>query len=216
MISIQSLSSRGCSAALAGLVVAAAAAASWSCGGSRQSQQEEASAPVSAGGAGGQAAPAAAEPAASSTVNASGAAASERAAATLYFADGSGQLRPEKRVISEEGTAARRARLVVEALLEGPRGRLTPVLPSGSALRAFYLGEDGTAYVDLDAAFARGVSRGSEDALLAVWSLTDTLAVNFPEVRRVKILVEGEEVKDLGGHLDLSRPLVPDVGLVER
>lgn len=136
---------------------------------------------------------------------------SDRLRVTLFFPDDAGTLKPEKRDLPLEGTTADQARLVVEALLEGPRGRLTPALPRDATLRAFYLRDTGTAYVDLDVAFARGVSAGSEDALLAVWSITDTLAVNFADVQRVKFLVEGEEVRDLGGHLDLSRPLVPDL-----
>jgi germination protein M len=99
--------------------------------------------------------------------------------------------------------------------MEGPRGSLSRVLPLGAGLRALYLGEDGIACVDLDAGFVRGLSGGSEDALIAIWSLADTLAVNFAEVRSVKILIEGEEVRDLGGHLDLSRPLVADMSLVD-
>jgi spore germination protein GerM len=84
------------------------------------------------------------------------------------------------------------------------------VVPPDTSLRALYLGEDGTAYVDLDAAFARGLSGGSEDALIAVRSIASTLALSLPEVQRVKILIEGEEVNDLGGHLDLSQPLIPE------
>jgi hypothetical protein len=82
-------------------------------------------------------------------------------------------------------------------------------MPADAAVLQVYLGDDGTAYVDFDTAFARGLSAGSEDLLLAVWSITESLAANLPQVRRVQILVDGEEVRDLGGHLDLSRPLVP-------
>jgi hypothetical protein len=42
----------------------------------------------------------------------------------------------------------------------------------------------------------------------------DTLSVSFAEVRKVKLLIEGEERRDLGGHLDLSRPLKADLSLV--
>lgn len=144
------------------------------------------------------------------------AAAGAKAQVTLLFADDQGKLQPEKRDLPWEGAAVERARRVVQALLDGPtgaRGRsLTAVIPTDTTLRALYLRDDGTVYVDLDAAFARGLTNGSRDALLAVWSITDTLAANLPEVLRVQILVEGEEVQDLGGHLDLSRPLVPGAG----
>ncbi len=135
---------------------------------------------------------------------------------TLFFSDAEGVLRPETREMTREDRPSRRARRLVEALLEGPRSGLSRTLPSGGAVLEVYLTADGTAYVDTDAAFGRSLSRGSADALAALASLANTLAVNMPEVRRVKVMIEGQEVKDLGGHLDLSRPVLPDLGLVSR
>ena len=132
---------------------------------------------------------------------------------TLHFADEMGDLAPETREIDASGTLADRARRCVEALLAGPRGRLRRVIPADTKLRALYIDTGGTATLDLNAAFARGLSEGSADALLAVWSLVNTLAVSFAEVRQVKLLVEGEERRDLGGHLDLSQPLSADLSL---
>ena len=133
---------------------------------------------------------------------------------TLYLSDAEGVLRPEAREMAREQRPSRRARRLVEELLTGSRTGLSRTLPSGGAVLEVYLTADGTAYVDTDAAFGRGLARGSEDALVALTSLTNTLAVNMPEVRRVKVMIEGQEVQDLGGHLDLSRPLLPDLGLV--
>ena len=134
-------------------------------------------------------------------------------AATLYFAEPSGALVAEARDIPDEGSPEARGRKVVEELLAGPKGeRLDPVIPAGVELRALHLAADGTAYVDLTRAFRAGLAGGSEDALTAIWAITNSLAETVPEVQRVKILVEGEEVLDLGGHLDLSRPLAPGEG----
>jgi spore germination protein GerM len=137
----------------------------------------------------------------------------------LYFADTEGRLAPENRILQRQTRPADQARAIVQALLDGPvgpgpTGALSPVLPPETSIRAVHLGPEGTAYVDLDAAFARGLSYGSEDALIAVRALTETLAANLPEVSMVKILVEGEEVRDLGGHLDLSRPLIPTASIL--
>lgn len=132
----------------------------------------------------------------------------------LFFADDTGRLRPERRELPYSGDASEQARRVVESLIEGPREGAVPVLPPGCALRALYLTADGTTYVDFDSTFRLGLDGGSRDALVAVWAVVDTLAVNFSEVRAVKILIEGEEVSDLGGHIDLSRALAPDLSLV--
>lgn len=136
----------------------------------------------------------------------------------LYFADVEGRLVPEQRLLERRRRPADQAREIIFALLEGPRitgmsQTLSPVLPPETRVRAVHLGADGTAYVDLDASFAQGLSQGSEDALIAVQALTETLAANLQEVGRLKILVEGEEVRDLGGHLDLSQPLIPSARL---
>jgi hypothetical protein len=40
---------------------------------------------------------------------------------------------------------------------------------------------------------------------MAVDSLARTLEANVPQVRRLKILIHGQEVETLAGHLDLSQ-----------
>jgi spore germination protein GerM len=130
--------------------------------------------------------------------------------ARLYFPDADGNLGMETRVVAREATPALQARTLVQALVSGPTGELTPALPPDSAVRALHLGADGTAYLDMNQAFENGLSAGSEDALLAVRSIVQTLTANVPEVLQVKLLIEGEETANLGGHLDLSRPFGPE------
>ena len=43
---------------------------------------------------------------------------------------------------------------------------------------------------------------------MAVDSITKTLEANVPQVRRLKILIHGQEVETLAGHLDLSQAFV--------
>ncbi|HKY33640.1 MAG TPA: GerMN domain-containing protein [Candidatus Polarisedimenticolia bacterium] len=131
--------------------------------------------------------------------------------ADLYFADAQGNPAIEPRDIPLEAGPAQQARRIVEALIDGPRegGGLSPVLPPSSKLLALHLSEEGTAYVDMDAAFSRGLSFGSEDALVAMRSIVLSLTSNVAGLERVKLLVEGREVRELGGHLDLSRPISP-------
>lgn len=55
---------------------------------------------------------------------------------------------------------------------------------------------------------------GAHAELLTVYAVVNTLAVNFPAVKRVQILVEGRPATTLMGHVDLSRPLGPDLSLL--
>lgn len=43
------------------------------------------------------------------------------------------------------------------------------------------------------------------------YSIVNTLAFNFPEIKQVQILVEGEETPTLAGRLDLRRLLKPRI-----
>jgi len=134
---------------------------------------------------------------------------------TLYFMRADGEaLAPEKRRIFRTATVNDRARQVLQALFEGSESGLLPAIPPGTTLREFYLGADGTAYVDLSPEFQNGLSDGSEDAVNAIYAVVNTLTRNFEEIQKVKILVGGDEVDDLGGHMSLSHPILPEMGLV--
>ena len=91
---------------------------------------------------------------------------------------------------------------------------LLPVLPPDTPLRDLFLDASGVAYVDLGQELVRGLPPGSAAELLAVGSLASTLTRNFPEVRGIRILIDGEEVNTLGGHLDLTRDMEPDPTLI--
>lgn len=134
---------------------------------------------------------------------------------TLYFVRADSEaLLPETRSIFRTATVNDRARQTLQALFGGSETGLQPSVPEGTRALELFLGNDGIAYVDLSAEFKSGLLSGSTDAVSAVYSIVNTLTSNFSEIQKVKILVEGDEVDDLGGHLDLSRPLLPEMSLV--
>jgi hypothetical protein len=57
-------------------------------------------------------------------------------------------------------------------------------------------------------------SGGSHEELMAVYSIVSTVTTNFPEVKRVRILVNGEPAETLAGHVSLRKALVPMPSLV--
>jgi hypothetical protein len=98
--------------------------------------------------------------------------------------------------------------------LEGPPGPgQFLAFPEHVALRAAFL-VDGQAVVDLTGPVRTGGGTSTEVA--RVYGIVQTLHANFPEVKCVRILVDGQEVETLLGHLDLSRPLVPEPRLLAR
>ena len=98
--------------------------------------------------------------------------------------------------------------------LEGPPGPgQFLAFPEHSDLRAAFL-VDGQAVVDLTGPVRTGGGTSTETA--RVYGIVQTLHANFPEVKSVRILVDGQEVDTLLGHLDLSHPLVPEPRLLAR
>ncbi len=134
--------------------------------------------------------------------------------AILYFgaADGT-HLVAEQRELQgcRDDQACLRATL--DALLGGPVGEGTPILPAQAALRGITLGEQGLATVNFSSDLLAGHPGGSMAELLTVYGVVDTLAVNFPYLRQVRFLVEGEPLATLKGHVDLRQPLVADFSL---
>ncbi len=98
-----------------------------------------------------------------------------------------------------------RAKQVLNTLLAGPVDTELRTLPPDAALLAFYLLPDGTAIADFSEALATSSPSGIESEQMAVDSIARTLEANVPKVRRLKILIHGQEVETLAGHLDLSQ-----------
>ena len=97
-----------------------------------------------------------------------------------------------------------RAKQVLNTLLAGPVDAELRTLPPDAALLAFYILPDGTAVADFSEAMGNSIPSGVQSEQLAVDSLTLTLAENVPQVKRLKILIHGQEVETLAGHLDLT------------
>lgn len=97
-----------------------------------------------------------------------------------------------------------RSKQVLNTLLAGPVDTELRTLPPDAVLLAFYLLPDGTAVADFSEALATSIPSGIESEQLAVDSLTHTLEANVPQVKRLKILIHGQEVETLAGHVDLT------------
>jgi spore germination protein GerM len=165
-------------------------------------------------------------------------AATERHAFDLYFPASGGGLRGERRELQVSESPKDRIRKVLEALLAGPAAApaaaprpsstgaaaaaaaaapgaspagLVRPFPPEVKLGSVELSADGTAFVDL-----RWPDRedppesGSTEEIQRVYSLVDSLALNVPQVNRVVLLWNGTQRITFSGHLDTSRPLLPD------
>ncbi len=133
----------------------------------------------------------------------------------LYFeAPDRDGLLPEEREVAFSSDLALQLRTVVEELARGSTTGLVATLPAGTRVLEVFVQARGVAFVDLSSEASSGLPGGSKAELLAVYSVVNTIVTNFPAVSRVRILVDDQPVASFGGHVDVSRPLPPDMTLV--
>ena len=109
-----------------------------------------------------------------------------------------------------------RSKQVLSTLLAGPVDSELRTLPADAALLAFYLLADGTAIADFSEALATSTPSGIQSEQLAVDSIARTLEANVPQVKRLKILIHGQELDTLAGHVDLTQIFVVDTKAPQR
>jgi Sporulation and spore germination len=116
-----------------------------------------------------------------------------------------GALTPVTVELALSNDPALRAKQVLNTLLAGPVDPEARTLPPDAALLAFYIFPDGTGVADFSESMATAIPSGIQSEQLAVDSITRTLEANVPQVQRLKILIHGQEMDTLAGHLDLTQ-----------
>ena len=127
---------------------------------------------------------------------------------TLFFPDQNGMLlHVEERDIPKPTRGAAFLEALFAELQRGPTAEgLIAVIPPKMQLRNAFLLPAGEAVLDL--AVDSALTFGSDEELTIVGSLVNTTLQNVAETSRVRILVNGEPAETLGGHVDLTRPLL--------
>ena len=137
---------------------------------------------------------------------------------TLYYQGVDMLLGSEQRSVALPENPAAAMPVVIRELIKPPASPLhARSFPADTVVRAAYLLPDGTAFVDLGGAtLTQGWGTGTHEELMAVYAVVQTVTANFPEAKRVRILVNGEPAETLAGHISLARSLAPMPSLVAR
>ena len=126
---------------------------------------------------------------------------------TVYVAyDNPGELRAQSISIpSATGRQQRAEGLLRGLIMNFYTAKDSPhPLAAGAEIRQVFLVDPGLAVIDVNSAFVEGQVSGVLAEELTIASLVQTLAINMPELTRVKILVDGKEQETLAGHADLT------------
>jgi hypothetical protein len=126
--------------------------------------------------------------------------------ATIFWATSanSDQVEPSQvdLALAEDPTA--RAKQVLQTLITNAPSAVKRTVPADTAILAFYILPDETAVADFSVALSTETPSGILSEELAVDSITKTLAANVQSLRRLKILIHGQQVDTLAGHVDLT------------
>ncbi|WP_258360197.1 GerMN domain-containing protein [Moorella sulfitireducens (nom. illeg.)] len=133
----------------------------------------------------------------------------------LYFSDPTGNyLVAEERTIPlVEGIA----RATIEELIKGPGpgSQLLPTIPRGTVLKDINIRPDGLCRVDFSKELVANHSGGSLGESLTVYSIVNTLT-QFPTVKQVQFLVNGQYVETIAGHIDVSTAISRNESLIKK
>lgn len=133
----------------------------------------------------------------------------------LFFNDkDSTNLTTEDRYVLYKETLRDQAYEVMQEMVKGSEHELASTLPDGTQVRDLFITADGTAYVDFSPELAAKHIGGSLAEINTVFAIVNTLTLNFPQIKRVQILVDDHTVDTLTGHVDLSHPLHQDLSMV--
>ena len=123
---------------------------------------------------------------------------------TVYRASSDGQA-----LVGEVYTVAKTDETIAQALgllLSEPSDSTNwSTIPDGTKVRSIHFA-NGIARVDFSSEIVKNFRGGSAGELLMVGSIVNTLT-EIHGVEKVRIMVNGKQVKTIGGHVDLSEPL---------
>lgn len=141
----------------------------------------------------------------------------ERKEVLLYFSDSEGEyLIGEKREILKKNAVKEEAKEAIIELIKGPKGKLIPTLPSRTKLLTLQMSETGIAKVNFNPALSKDHPGGSSAEMMTIYSIVNSLALNFPQIKRVQILIDGKPIETIAGHLSLRQPIPPKPDLIKR
>lgn len=132
---------------------------------------------------------------------------------TLFFAapNGEGLVREGREIEGCDGVPDC-LESILEELINGPVGDLSPVLPPAGMFNSVTL-EGTIARVDFANELLEALPSGSSSELIAAYAVVNSIVYNYPQVQSVLFTVDGRPLETLKGHLDTRQPLAPDFTL---
>src|SRR5579862_2831616 len=124
--------------------------------------------------------------------------------AKLFWAAGLDQVAPIEVQLPLSANPVERCRQLLHELAVNPPTPGQRTIPADTTVLGFYILPDGTAIADFSDALSSEMPSGILSEQMAVDSIAQTLQSNVRILRRLKILIHGQEVDTLAGNVDLT------------
>lgn len=132
----------------------------------------------------------------------------------LYFLSPDGVTLKKENAQISKGIIFFEIQEALELLLAGPKSNvLTTTVPTGTELLNFEIKEK-VVFVDFSTQLSLGHGGGSSGELSTVYSIVNTVMLNFKEIKSVQILINGEVHKTLAGHIMINLPLKENTEII--
>jgi Sporulation and spore germination len=124
--------------------------------------------------------------------------------AKIFWAAGPDRIAPVEVQLPLSADPVERSRQLLHKLTVDPPTPGQRTIPADATVLGFYILPDGTAIADFSEALSSEMPSGILSEEMAVNSIAQTLGNNVPALRRLKILIHGQEVDTLAGNVDLT------------
>jgi hypothetical protein len=122
----------------------------------------------------------------------------------MYWAAGPDHVAPIEVQLPLSANPVERCRQLLHELTVNPPTLGQRTIPADTTVLGFYILPDGTAIADFSDALSSEMPSGILSEQMAVDSIAQTLQSNVHILRRLKILIHGQEVDTLAGNVDLT------------
>ncbi len=129
-------------------------------------------------------------------------------------ADGSEKLLAEKITMPANDKSVAENALIALVSTKPQDAQMEDVIPVGTKVLSFKVDADGVAQANFSKEIAKN-GQGSYNEVMMTGAIVNTLT-EFPEIKRVQILVEGQKIITLGGHIDIEDPLQRNTTLLQK
>jgi hypothetical protein len=128
----------------------------------------------------------------------------------FFFTESSELMQPVSYELKLSGTREEKYRQFFDLLMKERADYIVPV-PLGVTIRSIYLVDAQNMMVlDFSDELLNNFPSGTSSELEFIYFFVNNICYNFRDIKKVKILIAGNEYPSITGHVDIENPYYPD------